>query len=471
MSLDSLPYLDNVRIAPLFGKDEEAILELKQQLNEMSLLTNDFVVLLGTSTIIATLGLFQNSAAVIIGAMIIAPLMRPLMGLAYGSLIANVFLIRRALWTVFVGTIVSVFIAFLFATLLQGIEVTSEISSRIHPNLLDMGVAIFAGCAGAYCQTRKELADTLAGVAISVALVPPLGVVGIGLALGQSKIWLGAGLLYATNLVGIAFAAIIVFLLMGYGPIKRAGKSLSVSLVLVLSLMIPLALSMHELLLEHELSAKIRQMLRKKTYTFKGIQVSKVEVKRFREPMLVTATVLSGGNEINSNQVRLVQDFLTKETGVPTEFRLRVIPSTVVTAIEVTSQGEKSKTVPVGTPLDNSSLDWQDIRHEGVETPDLGLVKKEQPETWIQDFRRSEPSDHELFVDRFGKVMEDGGVSDSPVDSVREPKVKTEEGKPQEDKGQDFGVDRASGLQVPSGKQRPVQNKDETGKVPLKIKD
>ena len=92
MSFDSLPYLENVRIQPLFGKEEKDINALRQRLDDMSRLSSEFVVLLSTSTMIATFGLFQNSAAVIIGAMIIAPLMRPLMGLAYGSLIA----IRRA---------------------------------------------------------------------------------------------------------------------------------------------------------------------------------------------------------------------------------------------------------------------------------------------------------------------------------------------------------------------------------------
>lgn len=419
MSLDSLPYLENIRIARLFGQSDEAILDLKQRLNEMSQLTMDFVVLLGTSTVIATLGLFQNSAAVIIGAMIIAPLMRPLMGLAYGSLIANAFLIRRSIFTIIVGSVVAVFIAFIFATLLRGIEVTSEISSRIHPNLLDMGVAVFAGAAGAYCQTRRDLADTLAGVAISVALVPPLGVVGIGLALGQTKIWTGAGLLYATNLVGITFAAIIVFLLMGYGPIKRAGRSLGVSLALLVCLMIPLALSMRELLIEHEMSANIKALLREKTYTFKDVQLSKVEVKRFRRPMLVTATVVSSGSDIKANQVRLVQDFLSKETGIPIEFRIRVIPSMVVTAIEVTPEGEQEKTVPVGAPLDNSSLDWQDADSLSVPAGVSGETQAEGPSQAVPAFESPEPAP----ASENSQTIE--GDSGGSADSQIKPQIQT----------------------------------------------
>lgn len=371
MSFDSLPYLENIRIKPLFGKEDKDITSLRQRLDDMSRLSSEFVVLLSTSTMIATFGLFQNSAAVIIGAMIIAPLMRPLMGLAYGSLIASAYLIRRSLITVIAGTLLSVFIAFILSTFLNSIDVTAEIASRTRPNLLDLGVAVFAGAAGAYCQTRKELADTLVGVAIAVALVPPIGVIGIGLALGQVKIWVGASLLYATNLVGITFAAMIVFLVMGYTPLRRAKKSLSISLFLMVSLAIPLALSMRELLLEDQLARKIRQILSEKTYTFRDVQLQKVEVKRFRKPMEVTATVMSGSTEsINARQVKLVQDFLVKQVNIPIEFKLRVIPSTVVTAIEVTPEGEKEKTLPIGKSIDTASVQWEADAGESGSSPE-----------------------------------------------------------------------------------------------------
>lgn len=380
MSFDELPYLENVRIKPLFGRDEQEINALRQRLDEISTLSVEFIVLLSASTLIATLGLFQNSAAVIIGAMIIAPLMKPLMGLAYGSLIANRYLILRSIITISVGTVISVLIAFILSTFLNSIEVTTEIASRTRPNLLDMGVAIFAGCAGAYCQTRKELADTLAGVAIAVALVPPIGVIGIGLALGQDKIFMGAILLYATNLVGITFAAILVFILMGYGPIKKAKNSVLVSLALVTFLGIPLALSMKELLLEDQLASKIRQILREKTYTFRDVQLQKVEVKGFREPMEVTATIMANNEDkISANQVKMVQNFLIEQTKIPIVFKLRVIPLTVVTAIEVTPEGEKEKTVPIGKSIDTASVQWEADdsvkKHQGtIKSPDSGVV-------------------------------------------------------------------------------------------------
>ncbi|NJL70475.1 MAG: TIGR00341 family protein [Candidatus Competibacteraceae bacterium] len=193
-------------------------------MESISKLSIDFLVLLSGSTVIATLGLFQNSPAVIIGAMIIAPLMRPLVGLSLATLTADTRLLIRSLMTLLVGTIVGAALATVIAIFLRSLELTPEILGRTHPTLLDLGVAVFAGAVGAYCQANEKLADTLAGVAIAVALVPPLSVVGIGLAFNSIPVWSGAALLYATNLIGITVAGSLVFLLRGYVPLKHAKK-------------------------------------------------------------------------------------------------------------------------------------------------------------------------------------------------------------------------------------------------------
>lgn len=323
--------------------DENQLTGLEDRLEEFSQLSLDFLVLLAGSTIIATLGLFQNSPAVIIGAMIIAPLMRPLTGLPLATLTADITLLIAALRTLIVGTSFGVVISFVIAWLLQSIALSPEILNRTHPNLLDLGVAIFAGAIGAYCQTTEELSDTIAGVAVAVALVPPLSVIGIGLALGLPEVWSGASLLYATNLIGITFAGSVVFFLKGYTPAKQAKKGLIFSTTVVALLVVPLALSMHELVLENVLSTSIERILREKTNTFKNVHLRSVEVKRFRKPTTVLATVLATDEPISSNQVKLVQDFLTAQTNTPIEFRLRIIPSKEITAIDVTSQTAEEK--------------------------------------------------------------------------------------------------------------------------------
>lgn len=318
--------------------DTSRLTELENRLASFSKLSVDFIVLIAASTVIATLGLFQNSPAVIIGAMIIAPLMRPLSGLSLATLTADTRLLSRSLTTLMVGTLCGVLIAGCLAWLLQSITLTPEILNRTHPNLLDLGVAIFAGAVGAYCLTTEKLSETLAGVAIAVALIPPLSVVGIGLALNLPEVWSGAILLYATNLVGISFAGSIVFFVKGYTPVKHAKKGLGVSAAIVCLLVVPLGLSMRELVLENVLSTNIKSILTKQTSTFRNVYLHSVEVKRFRKPMRVLATVVGPDQQITPNQVKLVQDFLTAQTGIPIEFRLRIIPTKELTAIDVTAE-------------------------------------------------------------------------------------------------------------------------------------
>lgn len=331
--------------------DADRLKELEVRLENLTKLSADFLVLTAGSTIIATIGLFQNSPAVIIGAMIIAPLMRPLVGLSLATLTADVTLLSRSLIALIAGTISGLLIALIIAWLLHSIALSPEILSRTHPTLLDLLVAIFAGAVGAYCQTSKKLSETLAGVAIAVALVPPLSVIGIGLALNSPEVASGAALLYATNLIGITFAGSIVFFLKGYTPVKQARKGLLLSATVVACLVVPLALSMRELVLENILSTGIERTLKEKTATFKNVHLYSVEVKRFRKPMSVVATIIGSDEPISSHQVKLVQDFLESQTQTPIEFRLRIIPTRVVTAIDITSETTKENTLPLSDQL------------------------------------------------------------------------------------------------------------------------
>ncbi len=327
--------------------DESQLVALQGRLEEMSKVSSDFLILLSGSTLIATFGLFQNSPAVIIGAMIIAPLMRPLVGLSLATLTADTKLLSNSMATICIGTTVGISLSMLVGMLFHSLELTPEILGRTHPTLLDLGVAIFAGAVGAYCQTKVRLADSLAGVAISVALVPPLSVVGIGLAYGNFIVWSGALLLYATNLVGIAAAGSLVFLCLGFTPLKQAKKGLLISAAISMLLIIPLGLSMKELVLENIISAKVKVLLKQKTFTFRNLQLQDVQVLRFRQPTVVVATVMAPDQPISSRQVALVQEFLNREIGRKIELKLRVIPTNEISALEVQPINASSETLPL----------------------------------------------------------------------------------------------------------------------------
>ena len=167
-------------ISPDGLRDHESVLKDRRDAAQPNL---EFFVLLIISTVIATVGLIENSAATVIGAMIIAPLMDPIVSLAFGLSTHNIKLIRQSLILITLGASIVVFTSGLIYQLLDIDFIDSQILSRTSPNLIDLSVAIAAGIVGAFAQSRSRLASSMAGVAIAVALVPPLCVTGIGIKL------------------------------------------------------------------------------------------------------------------------------------------------------------------------------------------------------------------------------------------------------------------------------------------------
>jgi uncharacterized hydrophobic protein (TIGR00271 family) len=194
------------------------------------------------STLLASTGLFLNSASVIIGAMILAPLMSPIISLSMGIVRSDRSLVQPSLKTLAAGLSMGLVCAAVFALLTPLRILTPEMAGRLHPSLLDLIVALLSGVAGAYAHAKEEIARSLAGVAIAVALVPPLAVVGIGVGWMDTATILGASLLLITNLIGIMLASSVTFILLGFAPISRARKALSLSLALMLLVTIPLGL-------------------------------------------------------------------------------------------------------------------------------------------------------------------------------------------------------------------------------------
>ncbi len=168
---------------------------------------------------IATFGLVLNSPAVIIGAMLISPLMGPIMATGLSLAVGDLYLSIKAVGNLVVSVAMAVALSAFIVWLLPFHSATSEILARTNPNLLDLGIAVFSGLAGSVAVSRAGGTGgvtTLPGVAIAVALMPPLCTMGFGLGSGANmRIMGGAGLLFLTNLVAIVASAFAVFLLIG----------------------------------------------------------------------------------------------------------------------------------------------------------------------------------------------------------------------------------------------------------------
>lgn len=179
----------------------------------------NFVVLLALATVIATYGVITDSTASVIGAMIVAPLMTPIMASAASVSMGASKRAERSLIIVTIGVISVILLAMVLTAIVPGQMVSltqnPQITSRTNPGLLDFIIALAAGAAGAFAIGRQEIADSLAGVAIAISLVPPLCVVGITLFHGGFSEAGGAFLLFLTNFIAILIAGTVMFGLMG----------------------------------------------------------------------------------------------------------------------------------------------------------------------------------------------------------------------------------------------------------------
>ena len=169
--------------------------------------TNMWVLMFAIA--VASIGLNVNSTAVVIGAMLISPLMGPIVGVGYGAAVGDTALIRQAARNIIVFIAISLVTATLYFLLTPLKEAQSELLARTQPTLWDVLIAFFGGSAGIVALTRKEGGNAIPGVAIATALMPPLCTAGYGLAHGNWHYFFGAFYLFAINCVFIAFSTLL----------------------------------------------------------------------------------------------------------------------------------------------------------------------------------------------------------------------------------------------------------------------
>ncbi len=217
-----------------------------------------FAILMSLSSAIATFGIAVDSTAVVIGAMLIAPLMTPILGTSAGLINGRSRSSGYSALIVVGGAIGAVALSWGLSALIPDLSTVianSQVTSRTAPSLLDLAIAIAAGIAGAYGVSRAESTDALPGVAVAIALLPPLSVIGITLYAGDYGQAAGATLLFLTNLFSILLMAGVVFLLVGYGSWSRLHHrrnrirtSFALVVLAVVLVTIPLALTGQSLL-------------------------------------------------------------------------------------------------------------------------------------------------------------------------------------------------------------------------------
>ena len=273
---------------------------------------------------IATLGLLQNSAAVIIGAMLISPLMGPIIGLGMGLATFDLRSIREALTTLLAGVGLALAISVLIVWMSPLKAATSEILARTEPTFFDLLVAVFSGLAGAYATVTRK-GETIVGVAIATALMPPLAVVGYGIAVANWNVAGGAAFLFMTNLLAIALSVTIVARLYGFGGSdspKQTAWQAGLIIASFLLLSVPLGLALKRIALQSQTELIVRSTLDAKAQEFSG-RINGLRVDSSGEGVAVEAVVLMP-KHVAAMDAQL-QQALAEKLGRPVTVRMQEV--------------------------------------------------------------------------------------------------------------------------------------------------
>jgi len=283
----------------------------------------DYFFLVILSSAIATLGLINDSPAVIIGAMLVAPLMSPIIGVGLGSITADANLARDSLSALIRGAIVSILLS---ALLTLGniylpivptlIEIPNEVLARTQPSLNDLIIALAGGLAAAYSLSQPHLSAALPGVAIATALMPPLSTIGIGISLGRWDIAGGAALLFLTNAVTIAFASTLIFFLEGFGPRRKKDeekrpKTLIIAAILTASLLVPLAIVGARFVSEAQENRLINNIIETEIAEFSNAELLDLTVNRTEHELQIEITIRSSSPPSYAQVVTLQEALVT----------------------------------------------------------------------------------------------------------------------------------------------------------------
>ena len=293
-----------------------------------------YVIMNGLATVVACYGLFSNSPAVVIGAMIIAMLLGPIAGVSLGLVDRNDALVWRALPTLTGGFLVVYGTAFLLGLLNRNLPLTDEIYSRTTPNLMDLMIALGGGAAGAFSMISPRLSVAFVGVAIATALVPPLSTSAICLARGEYALAFGSFLLAFTNIVAIQVAGSIVMWLGGYrGNLKTARfsalKRNFLSLVVLCALAVFLGKQLHNLISKQIYEVSVRKILTSAANQHSGARLIEVRFQEQSKQTLVIAVYRTPSPFTPAEVGALEPQLPLRRETTSLELRIRSVPTVV----------------------------------------------------------------------------------------------------------------------------------------------
>ncbi len=315
---------------------EKRRLEISVIIHKNSNPTTYYYFMVIIACVIATYGLLLNSSAIIIGAMLISPLITPVIGIALGASEADGKLVKISIRSLLAGVLIAISLSILLSMLIPERIITSEILSRTKPTLFDLIIAMAAGAAGAYAICYKPSAAILPGVAISTALMPPLCVIGIGAAFNNFNVYKGAFLLFIANIIAIAFSGILVFNILGFKKvyditqkvnpfIRGLRNNIIYSTILLLIIAVPLSSFMINAFIDNKIKSIISNTIRDEINTVViNSEISSLTYEKNNEGYKVDIVVRSTQPFTNDN-IRKVENLLEYKLALPVDIEANII--------------------------------------------------------------------------------------------------------------------------------------------------
>jgi len=308
--------------------------EMRKEIRESASLTVPYLLMNALATIVACYGLLGDSTAVVIGAMVIAMLLGPIIGISLGLVDGDNSLLQKAFIAEISGVVTVMVIAFIIGKLHPDIPAGREIMARTAPNILDLIIALAGGAAGAYAILSPRISAGLVGVAIATALVPPLATCSLLLARGETQLALGAFLLFFANFVAIQFASSIVLWLLGYHQITKRDEqplvnfltSNAVSAILLIALTVILGLNFTQSVSKQLFETRVRDVVSDKLTVFPDAQL--VEIGPFTEgPILDLRVTVRISRQPTYAEILDLQKAIATELQRPVALKLIVVPT------------------------------------------------------------------------------------------------------------------------------------------------
>ena len=331
-------------VAEQFSDQKIDYPEVRVTIEANALPSKMYFVMNTLSAIIASYGLVTNSAAVVIGAMLVAMMLGPITGVALAIIDYRMPLLRKSLLTVLAGVFLVILVGFVVGLLHQGQPLTNEILSRTQPTSMDLMIALAGGTAGAYAMVSPHLSVAVVGVAVATALVPPLAASGILFANGEIQMGLGAALLALTNIIAIQFTNAMVLWFLGFRRLVdddyESGTYLiffrrnAVTLLLLVGLGIYLTLNLNSNAKQQTFENNVKEAINEH-FIDQGNVLTNIQFDKNNAFQIIRA-VVRGETSPNSQDVQQIEDVITKDMAenfpkyLPIKLQLRYLPVQVI---------------------------------------------------------------------------------------------------------------------------------------------